>query len=55
MIESAGNQRKMAALISGIFWLNFCTVGGSGDAVPSFFTVGARDHECLWTITWKPI
>ncbi len=41
------HQCKMAAPVSEIFWLHFCTVGGSGDALgPSLHTVyGGRFHQ----------
>ncbi len=29
-------QRRMAAPVSGIFWLHFCRVGGSGDVLSIF-------------------
>ncbi len=31
------HRRKMAAPVSGIFWLHFCTVGGCGDCVVRLF------------------
>ena len=38
-------QHATAALTSGIFWLQFCAVGGSGDTASVFIYVNAKNLQ----------
>lgn len=41
------HQRKMAALVSWIFWLLFCTIGGRGDVSSIFIDIKPRMTDSL--------
>ena len=50
------HQQKMTAFMSEIIWLQLCTVGGSGDAHSTLFTVSDCEElmfslfRCLWSM-----
>ena len=43
----ATNDVTSAALVSGIFWPQFCTVGGSGDTVAIFIYDSSLTREAI--------
>lgn len=48
-------QRKMATLLSRIFWLNFCTIGGSGHAAIYFMLVDITFTDAPLNCLYKMI